>query len=123
MSIVSTVHLNTKDAISLTSNTASFIVNWDEVLRKAGKKTGKCKVSCKLRSNQQQNIGSSNARTINASFQSNFSNNSNGVVLASLEKKYLDPYTIYFSAKTKQNQGATINTPTGQQILNVIWAT
>lgn len=123
MSILSTVHLNTQDAISLTSNAATFIVDWDAVLRKAGKTKGKCKISCKLRSNQQQNVGSSSALTINANFQSSFSNNTNGIVLATLEKKYSDPYTIYFVGRTKQNQGATIDIPTGQQLLNVIWAT
>lgn len=123
MSIVSAIHLHTKDAISINGKTTSFIVDWDHVLKKMGKTKGKCKVSCKLTSNQQQNIGSSNARTINASLQSNLSlPNSDGVVLATLEKKYLDPYTIYFSAQTPTNQGVIIDIPTGQQILNVVWA-
>lgn len=116
MSIISTIHLNSKDALYMNGNQASFIVNWDSVLH--GKKGGKCRVYAVLQSQLQAN-NSTPPRTINASFSSSSSISYYGIPLATIEKKYINPTTVYLVAETKPNQGVTIETPTGQQIFNV----
>ena len=120
MSIISTIHLNTRtDAISVNGNVATFIVDWDQIFHG---KTGTCRVYAKMRGNAQDYAGAtSNQQTLNASFSSNFSSNTNGVVLTPLTKRFVSPYTFYYSGDTRPNQAPTIDIPTGKGMLNVIF--
>ena len=119
MSIISTLHLNTStDAISVNGNVSTFIVDWDQIFH--GKK-GTCRVYAKMRGNAQDYaVATSNQQTLNASFSSSFSNNTNGVVLAPLSRKAIGATSFYYVGETRPNQAPTIDIPTGKQMLNVI---
>ena len=118
MSIVSTLHLNTRtDAISVNGNVATFIVDWDQIFHG---KTGTCRVYAKMRGNAQDYAGATtNQRTLNASFSSNFSSNTNGVVLAPLSKKAISASSFYYVGETRPNQAPTISIPMGKGMFNV----
>ena len=118
MSIVSTLHLNTRtDAISVNGNVATFIVDLDQIFHG---KTGTCRVYAKMRGNAQDYAGAtSNQQTLNASFSSNFSSNTNGVVLAPLSKKAIDTTSFYYVGETRPNQAPTISIPMGKGMFNV----
>ena len=121
MSITSTLHLNTRtDAISRNGNVSTFIVDWDQIFHQKTK--GTCRVYAKMRGETQEIIGATtNQQTLNASFSSNFSSNTNGVVLTPLTKRFVSPYTFYYSGDTRPNQAPTIDIPTGKGMLNVIF--
>ena len=118
MSIISTLHLNTRtDAISVNGNVSTFIVDWDQVFHG---KTGKCRVYAKMRGDAQDYAGAtSNQQTLNASFSSTYSNNTNGVVLAPLSKKAINTSSFYYVGETRPSQAPIIDIPMGKGMFNV----
>ena len=63
MSIISSLHLNTKtDAIQMNGNVATFIVDWEEIFRR--KQKGTCRVYARLRSDiQHRTVSTTNPQT------------------------------------------------------------
>jgi hypothetical protein len=118
-SLVSTLHLNTAtDAISINGKVATFCIDWDTIMHG---KQGKCRVYAKMRSNAQDSLGATQFRTLNASFQSNTSNNTNGVKLCNITTKPINAASFYYIGESRPNQSQTIDIPFGKQLFNVIW--
>jgi len=110
--LVSHLTLTTTKA-TVNGNVATWMVDWDEIFHG---KTGLCKVYCKMRSNQTTNALSG---TLNASFHSNHSINTNGVVLGQITKKYIDDTYYYYTVNTIAKHAPLINIPTGKQLFNI----
>ena len=121
MSVGSYLHLNTKDAVSFNGNVATFIVDWDTILH--GRTNGKCRVHYKMRSEIMDYFSPNKKQgmTLNATFQSNHSNNTNGLVLAPIIQKQVNSNSFYYYSESKQKQAPTISTPMGKGMFNVIF--
>jgi hypothetical protein len=120
MSIISTLHLNTRtDAIMRNGNVSTFIVDWDNIFHG---KTGTCRVYAKMRGSIQDYVGAPiQYGTLNASFSSGGYSNTNGVPLAPITQKPINASSFFYVGETRPNQAPTINIPMGKGMFNVFY--